>query len=243
MVAGSILLVMILSFSVLLSQTQKLVTTAQRSIQMNTSAAAIAQMIRDDVASLSKDGFLYIKHVSSVAGKEKDTLMFTTTGSYQSVLDDSVATAARVDYGLTGGNALWRRCTLLDANPTRPPGGDHEPNSLADYADATVISAAISRISDPPFILPPGPGDVENLRSYLAACTQFKVSYANFDATKWVSTSNPWLPASPSTALTGTWRKGDPTNPWPAVLRITFTLTEYDEPFTYEVICPLPVGP
>jgi len=236
MVAVSILLVMILSFSVLLSQTQKLVTTAQRSIQMNTSAAAIAQMIRDDVASLSKDGFLYIKHVSSVAGKERDTLMFTTTGSYQSVLDESVATAARVDYGLTGGNALWRRCTLLD--PNRPPGGDHEQRSLADYADATVISAATGIISDPGFVLPPGPGDVENLRSYLAgACTQFRVYYT-LPAINW---NSPWVPGSDGVAAIATWKKGDTT--WPAILRVRFTLTEYDEPFTYEVICPLPVGP
>jgi hypothetical protein len=233
MVAVSILLVMILSFSVLLSQTQKLVTTAQRSIQMNTSAAAIAQMIRDDVASLSKDGFLYVKHT---VNNPRDTLMFTTTGSYQSVLDESVAPAARVDYGLTLGNALWRRCTLLD--PNRPPGGDHEQRSLADYADATVISAATGGISEPPFVLPPGPGDVENLRSYLAgACTQFRVYYT-LPAINW---NSPWVPVSDGVAAIATWKKGDTT--WPAILRVRFTLTEYDEPFTYEVICPLPVGP
>jgi prepilin-type N-terminal cleavage/methylation domain-containing protein len=87
MVSVAVLSVMILGFSVVLSQSQRMVTGAQNVISNNANASAIAQVIRQDFAAMSKDGFLAI--VAPGDDSYPPQIVFTATGR---------STAASPDY-------------------------------------------------------------------------------------------------------------------------------------------------
>ena len=61
MVSVAILAVMILGFSNVLSQTQRVVNDSQRLMRANASIAAISQLMRSDFRSVSKIGFMRVK--------------------------------------------------------------------------------------------------------------------------------------------------------------------------------------
>lgn len=78
LVAVTILVIMILAFGSILSQGQTVVAKSQRMIRKNAQAAAIAQVFRRDVGSITADGFLH------VGSSDTPALVFTATGSYVS---------------------------------------------------------------------------------------------------------------------------------------------------------------
>lgn len=61
MVSVAILAIMILGFSNVLSQTQRVVNDSQRLMRANASVAAVSQLMRSDFRSVSKIGFMRIK--------------------------------------------------------------------------------------------------------------------------------------------------------------------------------------
>ena len=78
LVSVTILVIMILAFGTILSQGQKVVTRSQRIIRANAQAAAIAQVFRRDVASITTDGFLHI------GSGDAPAMVFTSVGSFTS---------------------------------------------------------------------------------------------------------------------------------------------------------------
>jgi prepilin-type N-terminal cleavage/methylation domain-containing protein len=239
MVSVTILVVMILAFSIVLNQSQRVVTTAQRIMKANESALAIAQVMRGDFSSISRDGYLAIRPGSRV-------ISFTATGLYRSLLDGYTATAARIDYGCDSGNVMWRRVTLLD--PTRPASPDRINRSLSYYkgmdpnVNTEINDLVNSGVSQPTTAFPVPPnstGDVDLLRWYLAGtCTQFDVAYVRYDIT-----SIGWrIGATPGAWTVGTDQTWYSTNrpQWPLAIRIAFTLGEFDDAAPFEVIVPVP---
>jgi hypothetical protein len=240
MVSVSILVVMILAFSIVLNQSQRVVTTAQRIMKANESALAIAQTMRSDFSSISRDGYLKI---SSVGGRP--IISFTAAGLYRSLLDDATATAARIDYGCNSDNVMWRRVTLLD--PTRPASTDRIMRSLSDCTDPNVCntdlissSPAPPALSHPTFTVPPNNlGDVDLLRSYLAGnCSFFQISYVASTVTT-AAWRAPTVWTGPVTADVPAWYSTN-RDQWPLAIRIAFTLGEYDDAAPFEVIVPVP---
>ena len=117
LVAVLILVLIILAFSRILSQAQLVVSRSQRTIRANAQAAAIAQVLRRDVAAITTDGFLYIGSVDAPA------LVFSAVGPFTartSGLTDVRANAAVICYSAgddsstgTTGKVLCRKAHLL----------------------------------------------------------------------------------------------------------------------------------
>ncbi len=121
LVSTAILSLMILLFSMVLNSTQQVTSTAHATMRGNAAAAAIADVIRKNVARITKNGFLCITQTAD----DSPVLMFTTSGTTSSVTSNSVATEAVVMLGLCDNTAaqnskvLWTKRMLLD--PNAPP--------------------------------------------------------------------------------------------------------------------------
>lgn len=208
MVSVVILVVILMSFGTILSQSQRVVSAVQRATQVNNAGAAICQLIRHDLMGLCKDGFLTIANSSN-----GPILRFIATNDYISV-DGNAQAVAQIDYGLinTGdanSSALFRQMTLQD--PT---------NSVAIQA---------SQAGTPTFSSLP-PTATDQLQKYLGKCRSFEVAYvANTNpGSQWVGNNNPWNTSG------GSWAKI--TDLWPQAIRVRFVLTEYDDEKLFEVV-------
>ena len=185
MVSVALLAGMILAFNIILSQSQRVVSGAQRAIRANASGMAIAQVIRRDMRSISKDGFLYIgqdvdasRIVANAAGSPKrPLLLFTAAGLSESVTGNARGTGTLVCYRCatkkikdTSGaivddltEEIFCRIGLVlstDASTSLPwPNGDRWDNDLADIqrmSDADIRSGIADSLDDPiALIVPP----------------------------------------------------------------------------------------
>jgi len=138
MVSVTILIVMILMTNQLLSASRKTIRIAEDAIKANADARAVADTLRNDLAQLTKQGFLAITYLYDEGTKQSyPHLVFTAVGDYTSRLKTSVtAKAALIDYGvvaktqqyLANGNetknlndpplsppVMWRRARLLNS--------------------------------------------------------------------------------------------------------------------------------
>ncbi len=125
LVSVLILVIMILAFSRILSQGQVVVSRSQRIMRANAQAAAIAQVLRRDVAAITMDGFLY------VGTEDSPALVFSAVRPFTSHrppnnLTDIHANAAIICYGAVEDSSpgmtekvLCRKAHLL----TKPVGG------------------------------------------------------------------------------------------------------------------------
>ncbi len=228
LVAVAIISILVLGFSTVLSSSQQLVHGGQELIRANALAAAVTQVLREDLAGLNKDGFLAVK-------KEADgrcKLVFTSVGVHRSILDPGVvANAARIEWGLSADDApfLYRRSILLVAGDASP-GNDHINSSLAYYKKYPPDAAALELYGEPSLTLPP-----ESLDQILALwpfvtdeCAKFEVAYA-LSAAGGLS----WTDA-PS----GTWQIWHSGNrdTWPAAIRVKVTLGTGATEREYELI-------
>ncbi len=132
MVSMTILTAIILVVSTLLTNAQRAVNLSQSTITADADARTVVERIRADLAGLTTEGFLAI--YTDTNGRQH--LVFTAVGPYKSMIDSTIANAARIDYGRTGTsnkNVLWRRATLLNAESAAATTNDHEKISLAEY--------------------------------------------------------------------------------------------------------------
>ncbi|HOF18113.1 MAG TPA: hypothetical protein PK082_04325 [Phycisphaerae bacterium] len=110
-VAVGILAGMILGFSMILTQTQKVVVGSQSMMRSNAAAAGIAQVIRQDFSRASKSGFLYLS---------EDKIVFTISGVCPSLTGSSLGTGSAVWYalcdraGYAGEKVFLRQGYVLD---------------------------------------------------------------------------------------------------------------------------------
>ncbi len=119
LVSVTILLVMIMAFSTILSQSQKVVSGTQATLRANSAANAIAEVIRNDLRKVSKQGFLCITEVSG-----QPTLLMTSAGASNSIVGNATGTGTVVSYGLCNNNSstavndvFYRQCWVLDQDP------------------------------------------------------------------------------------------------------------------------------
>lgn len=250
LVSLAVMSIIIVAFGTIMTQTQKVVDKSNTLMQANATASAVAQVIREDIASLYKDGFLDT-HGGTVC------MDFTAVGTYRSVFDPNVCSnAARIFYFLdpnapTDPNkqTLFRCAFLLC--PQGPPSGGPDANGddvlynryLTCYQDGNsgVYGLDLSNMWGSQFPSPvtlpiTEPNQVDKAWPVLATkCTRFAVSFLNPNTGKWDSNSSngyAWVPSNPSSP---TW--------WPRAIKVEFRLKTGDrlqDFIDYEVICPVP---
>jgi len=249
LVAVTILVIMILAFGSILSQGQIVVTKSQRMIRANAQAAAIAQVFRRDVASITVDGFLHVGNSDSPA------LVFTAMGSYVSRTTRSgvppTATAAVICYSAGSdasnsdapGKVLCREAHLL----AKPPGllGTWTPkrSDVMRMNLSHIQMKTTSPNGDPDYLvrkfgahapvptLPKTLADVKRTWPILVAgCTDIRIDYRPADPNR-----------SWQTGDRSTWtyedRDNEPTHAdaWPVALRLSFKISDKE----FEVIAPI----
>ena len=219
MVAVAILAVLIVIFSGILTQVTKIMNMSNDAIRTDRAVAALDKLIRRDLSSISKSGFLKITGGNHIA--------FAVVGSFDSMLTAGESSnAATIDYGLTTEaddelvegadddvppkDIIWRRLHLL--LPGQDTEDDHIDALLPDvgqpgyqppfYDDHDEDGYDDDRT--PPKIKVP-PDEAADWCSYVAGnCSQFEVFW--WDGAAWSSTD-------------GQWSAGDT---WPEALRIRF---------------------
>jgi len=231
-----------MAFGTILGQARQLVSTSQSVIRANSAASAIAQVIREDLAGLSKEGFLAIY----MPNPNEYHLVFTATGVFksQSQGDPNKSNAVVIDYGLDKSkNTLWRRARLLIAggpNDAVPKDTFTVNGYLGLYHYGSPSVDANTYSSPPPTIpsWPYGPDSPDKLWPVLATeCTGFKVEWLDRGPPpplKWTTTADFWTHADDVAV--------PPTHPWPAAVKVTFGLRMGDktsDAMQYEVICPI----
>lgn len=210
LVAVAILAALILIFGGIFSQVQQVVGKSNEAIQIDRTAVAIEKVIRQDISSISKTGFLQI-----TAGEQ---IAFTALGGFESRTEPpdpadpamNKANAALIDYGLLGSNnVLWRRAHLLKPEIGSDT-GDLLKASLGEVATDAWRTANQSVYTDNANITLP-PRTAQDWASHLAGnSTDFKVFW--WDGAAWSADG-----------ATGTWSAANPDN-WPETLRIEFNV-------------------
>jgi type II secretory pathway pseudopilin PulG len=187
LVSITILAMMILAFSTILVQSQRLVSVAQSTRRSYALSSSIARIIRSDVRRASQNGFLAI-----TTGQDgTPRLILTAAGVAHSLLSDAKGTGAFICYGL-GDNAadaerkvLWRPAYVLNRFATPPSvstDGDRLNLDLADLQNLAkaddpnnpgglTMDSVVDKIAgfDPSLRVPPESlGDINELWQVLA---------------------------------------------------------------------------
>lgn len=214
LVAVAILAVMIVIFSGILSQVQRVMNLSNDAIRTDRIVVAVDKLLRRDIASISKGGFLKINGGNHIA--------FTAVGSFESMeTGGASANAATIDYGLTTAaddavvqpdldntppeKVIWRRLYLLIPGGS---GSDQIDASLAGAGQSAAPFLYDSGIRKAPEIRLP-PTQASHWGTYVAEnCTAFQVFWYNGATDTW-------------SAADGEWTTG---SNWPEALRIRYTL-------------------
>lgn len=231
LVAVMILVIMILAFSAILSQGEMVVTTSQRIIRANAQAAAIAQVFRRDITSITTDGFLRI------SGTGNPALFCTSVGPFVASdppvgVPDVRANAAIICYRLAAsGDILCREAYLL-TTITGSTSGDILNNTLSDIEHDRKTADSISTTLNltTPDTVPTLPKTLAEVKQtwpiLMVGCTNVSVQYRTLNAATGVLSG--WLTGS------GNWSHSNRTN-WPVLIKLKYTLAGED----FEVVCPL----
>lgn len=211
LVSVGILVIMLLAFGQIVSQSQTLVNGCQQLMRMNAAASVVAQLLQRDLISVSKDGSLTIG-----TGK----LTFTRVAPHISVLDPTIyANAALVDYGRKAYDAngiLYRQAILLTGT-----GGTTAADAQATNLGPSLTAPAPALPAD---INAPMGVSATQYWSYLTGgCTQMDVSFWNGSA---------W-------ANSGSFTSANLTN-WPTTVKAVFTLKDGETSQKYEFLLDLP---
>ena len=127
LVAVTILLIMISIVGMILSSSRKLAKTAQGKMRANAAAAAIAEVLRDDVRRVTKNGFLCVTD-----WKGRPRLLLTAAGHAQSLTVSDGGTGEFLCYGIDDNQAdsasktndiLFRVGLILNDSPKLPTAG------------------------------------------------------------------------------------------------------------------------
>jgi len=252
MVSVAILAGMIVAFNIILTQSQRVVSGTQRMIRANAAGMAVAQVIRRDLAAVSKNGFLHV----GTDGQSGQMLAFATAGTSESVTGNAEGLGSIVCYRLAVNSVdstpsiLCRRGLLLTANPgtsvdvaggAQPDFFDVQKLSADGQIDTSVVPALRGGLT---LRVPPANlTDVGNLWQVLTYnVQQLRIEYAMRNTTGGIGA---WQTAA------RTWDSRDQ-DAWPAAVKIWFrvnttseirrALRDVDDPANaadYEVICPV----
>jgi len=228
-VAVGVLVLLVLGFGVVLSQSQKVVVGAQEVIRANTTAAAIQDVIREDIRQASQFGVLHI---------EPDKLVVLRAGVSHSLTSPVTGMGSVVKYARTSSDVLYRQGWILSGDGTGgSPSGDVQNYDLADIqgmspAEAQNFAQTIASAADPSLTEEPASlTDMNALWQFLAGdCTDLSFEWATGNGGSLMWSSG-----------TQTWTRDDE---WPTAVKMQFTVvgTSLPEEIAsqpYEVICPL----
>ena len=246
MVAVAILAGMVLAFNMILSQSQLIVSRTERAMRSNAAALAIAQVIRGDLQSATKTGYLDFT--------TPNELVFTKAGVCQSVTGSAKGNASLVCYRLVPNTApdapdqvLLRLGLVLSEHSgttSKFPDGDWWDADLADLAKLPA-SSLVGVPTAPDIAIPATiPDEVMKLWMVLAH------SVSNFSIECSVPDQD-GIPG-PFVAASGTYTSDNQEN-WPVAMRIRFDLglgsaarqamsdplAPPEDTVKFEVICPV----
>jgi len=192
-VSAAILVMMLAIVNGMLASSRRTIRQAQTIIRVNADMRAAVDRIRKDLARITKDGFLGISEDIN----QSMHITFTAVGVFRSMCDDTVANAARIDYGVTTDaqgntpNILWRRAILMDPDDaTTDDKDDHVKGSLSEQYAMTIMprqyaGSILAWTSEPfyapKFILPAAKlSDLDGLWPYLIGnVTDLKIQWSN----------------------------------------------------------------
>lgn len=248
LVSLGVLAMISIAFATIMSQSQRVVDKSNALMRSNATASAIAQTLRDDLACLSSEGFLYVKK-DTVNGQDQFKLVFLSVGPFISRADPNVrANAARIEYGWCNNGTVddyrddfvWRRAILLTGTGSADEsvydpnaGNDVDPNMwLGAYGPilaADPNSLPLDRYCADPSpipLTPTSPADAGLWPMLARPVSRFRVSWWAND--KWNE------PDAAGTTIAG------PT--LPTAIRVDFSIwtgPKKDDGLDYEVVCPI----
>ncbi len=248
LVAVAILAMLILSFSMILSTSQRVVTVSNSNMRKNNTATALSQVLRTDLRRVTQSGFLCIAETGS-----GDMLIFTQAGLAESVTTPNTGSGSVVTIGLCSTDGmdeatLFRQGWVLNDKglstgdmrkwdlsefvvlPREDPGGGGT-NSVEEYVESA-ISDAPSSVTIPI----QDQTDLHNLWQALApGCTKLKIRWTDgsrdSDGLKWfgpgskANDSDIEYEVGTSNRYRALWTNENQAN-WPAAVKLTFTLKD-----------------
>ncbi len=141
LVSISILTIIILLFSTIISQSQELVSASTKTMRGNSEISAVVSVIRNDLRSITKQGFLCITETNG-----SPVMFFTKVGPTQSLTSPIRSNATCVSYGMVPNQAvgatdsiLWRQGWIL-----RDMGGSPVPQDIWDRDLASLQDCSIA---------------------------------------------------------------------------------------------------
>lgn len=250
LVTVTVLVIIIGSFSVIIGEAQDLVMTSQGIMKANARATALAGILREDIARVSRLGFLYVNGsrmyigvpgpCKSVVSREmgngciislsRDTSN-STIGRGQWMFTGKSYSTVPADVFWDGSNYSPDFTELQTASESQlTAGGGGSPNFI-DRMNMFVISANDLNPNAAATL-----DEINALWPLLAEdCTALTIEALDDSLAPIGGTGN------------GTWTKND--DDWPAAIRITMTLTDPEllaradaesaGSFSYEIICPV----
>ena len=167
----------------------------------NSKAAAIAEIIRNDIRRITQNGFLCITQTDDPAAANRTPrLIFTTAGVSPSLTGDTVGSGMIVSYGICDNQApgavdrmMWRHGWVMrEVSPPPPPADvyDGDPSGLQTVTrintntmyifDSTLYGPPDVSGGTRPLLVPPGMSDVQNLWQCLTtACSQLSIMWTD----------------------------------------------------------------
>ena len=230
LISAGVLTVLITAFGQIVSITQNLIAESQAAQRMNSIAVSVMTLLRNDIDSVTRAGFL------DISG---DTMIIARTGQFQSAYDPNIrSTGAAIVYKLVNNTSpdstqqiAIRGVQILYNGPTPTTAVDVEKKSLGDiaYADgASVIGGIKSNVDSRTNSISIPPQRLDQTRQIcnvlISHCSQ--LSFTALPS----GTGGPW---------TSTTKK------WPSIIRIQFTIHDPQGPHrsrSYELICALPIS-
>lgn len=252
-VAVGILAGMILGFSMILTQTQKVVVGSQSMMRSNAAAAGIAQVIRQDFARVSKSGFLYLS---------EDKIVFSISGVCPSLTGSSLGTGSAVCYalcdrtGYAGEKVLLRQGYVLDSGAAASSGDtikmDYQTLVTGTVGQiVTQIETAIIPATPASLAVPPGNAAGINEMWRVLAVSVSNVKFFWTDGATDGSGNLLWYGNGQPKAGVQSYEQEVPykacwthhdMNTWPRAVKIQFQINDATMPdefqaYPYEVIC------
>ena len=259
MVSVTILVMLISAFGLIVTQAQKVVKGGRQIMQGNTSALAIEQILRADLAQMTKEGFLTIVSPIESGGKETSTplLAFTAVGPFASKSSTNIANAAIVSYkmisdvSLSNHNVLGRIAFLLT------PGGSDKDQYDKYLSDITATAAGTIHTTftawagdykpcrsglDSVHTAPTDVSQIDDLWPVLAMDIHRLSFEWTMDGATWAGSRWAWDASTSAWSLVSikpkTWTRKDAT--WPRAIRVSFYMSDDGNLPPHEFVIDLP---
>ena len=217
MVSVAILAGMITAFNLILSRSQQVVSDTQKLMRGNATALSIGQIIRRDIGSITKYGFMYLG-----TGDTDPVLIFTTAGPVQSVTGNAKGNASLVCYRLAKNaadgnkkNILCRQAWVLGQTGIVDGWG----YTLADiHSDPTIMPGMISTVTGNDLTLSVPPANYNDLTNLWQILSD---DVTNFSVRVVTPTGD---------TASGQWTHQTANDTWPMLVRFKFTVPATSDP-------------